>query len=239
MKKIVSFFLLLSLIIYCYADAGMWLPMLLKQKEVEMQSLGFKLTAEDVYSVNHSSMKDAVVLFNRGCTGEIISKKGLMLTNHHCGYSYVQRYSTMENNILHNGFWAASESDEIPCEGLFVTFLVYMEEVTHEVLQGVENAKDLQEREEIIAKNIKTTIEKKTENTDYSAEIKSFYYGNQYYIFVNRVFHDVRLVGTPPESIGKFGGDTDNWVWPRHTGDFSLYRVYVLVLSSLPKMCTA
>ena len=226
MKKITTFFLLLSSIIFCYADSGMWLPMLLKQKEAEMQSLGFKLTAEDVYSVNHSSMKDAVVLFARGCTGEIISNKGLMLTNHHCGYSYVQRYSTMENNILLNGFWAASESDEIPCEGLYVTFLVYMEEVTNDVLQGVENAKDLQEREEIIAKNINTTIKNRTENTDYTAEIKSFYYGNQYYIFVNRVFNDVRLVGTPPESIGKFGGDTDNWVWPRHTGDFSLYRVY-------------
>ncbi|MCL2245664.1 MAG: S46 family peptidase [Lentimicrobiaceae bacterium] len=226
MKKACITFIILISIIFCYADSGMWLPLLLKQKEAEMQSLGFKLTAEDVYSVNNSSMKDAVVLFARGCTGEIISQKGLMLTNHHCGYSYIQRYSTMENNILHNGFWAASEKEEIPCEGLFVTFLVYMEEVTEQVLKGVENAKDLKEREEIVTVNIKTTIEKMTEGTDYSAEIKSFYYGNQYYIFVNRVFHDVRLVGTPPESIGKFGGDTDNWVWPRHTGDFSLYRVY-------------
>ena len=214
------------LIISVFADSGMWLPILLKQKEAEMQQLGFKLTAEDVYSVNHSSMKDAVVLFGKGCTGEVISQKGMLLTNHHCGYSYIQRYSTMENNILQNGFWATSESDEIPCEGLFVTFLVYMEEVTNDVLQGVENAKDIQEREEIITKNIEVTIEKATEGTDYTAEIKSFYYGNQYYIFVNRVFHDVRLVGAPPESIGKFGGDTDNWMWPRHTGDFSLYRIY-------------
>ncbi|MDR2971783.1 MAG: S46 family peptidase [Bacteroidales bacterium] len=226
MKKTIFLLSFLLSIFFCYADPGMWLPLLLKQKEAQMQNLGFKLTAEDVYSVNHSSMKDAVVLFERGCTGSIISKKGLLLTNHHCGYSYVQQYSTMENNILHNGFWAASEKEEIPCEGLSVTFLVYMEEVTHEVLAGVENATNLQERDEIIAKNMKTTIEKATENTDYSAEIKSFYYGNQYYIFVNRVFPDVRLVGAPPESIGKFGGDTDNWMWPRHTGDFSLYRVY-------------
>jgi len=226
MKK--QFFTLLFLfsILFCYADAGMWLPVLLKQKEAEMQKLGFKLTADDVYSVNHSSMKDAVVLFARGCTGEIISNKGLILTNHHCGYAYLQRYSTMENNILQNGFWAASESDEIPCEELFVTFLVHMEEVTQDIWQGVENAKDIQERDEIIAKNIKITIEKATEGTDYTAEIKPFYYGNQYYMFVNRVFNDVRLVGAPPESIGKFGGDTDNWMWPRHTGDFSLYRVY-------------
>ena len=191
-----------------------------------MQKLGFKLTAEDVYSVNNSSMKDAVVFFGRGCTGEIISNKGLILTNHHCGYSYLQRLSTLENNILHDGFWAASEKDEIRCEGLTVTFLVYMEEVTNEILQNVENAKDLQERDQIIEKNIENTIAKAIEGTDYSAIIKPFFYGNQYYMFVNRVYPDVRLVGAPPENIGKFGGDTDNWMWPRHTGDFALYRVY-------------
>jgi hypothetical protein len=191
-----------------------------------MQKMGFQLTAEDVYSVNHSSMKDAVVFFGRGCTGEIISKKGLILTNHHCGYSQIQRISTLENNILHDGFWATTENDEIPIEGLTVTFLVYMEDVTDEILRGVEVAKNLQERDTIIGNNIKATIAKAIENTDYSAEIKPFYYGNQYYMFVNRVFQDVRLVGTPPENIGKFGGDTDNWMWPRHTGDFALYRVY-------------
>jgi hypothetical protein len=176
--------------------------------------------------VNHSSMKDAVVLFGSGCTGEIISKKGLILTNHHCGYSQIQNISTIENNILHNGFWANTESDEIPLKGLTITFLVYMEEVTNEILKGVENAKDLKERDTLIAKNMKATIAKAIENTDYAAEIKPFYYGNQYYMFVNRVYKDIRLVGTPPESIGKFGGDTDNWMWPRHTGDFALYRVY-------------
>ena len=226
MKKYILFISFILSILILNADSGMWLPVLLKQKEAEMQQLGFKLTAEDVYSVNHSSMKDAVVLFGGGCTGEIISKKGLILTNHHCGYSYIQKYSTMENNILQNGFWAMSEVDEIPCEGLYVTFLVYMQEVTTDVLDGVENADSLQERDEMIEKNIKATIAKSIEGTDYSAIIKPFYYGNQYYMFVNRVFTDVRLVGAPPESIGKFGGDTDNWMWPRHTGDFSLYRVY-------------
>ena len=226
MKKTTTFLILLFSIIFCFADAGMWLPVLLKQKEAEMQKLGFKLTAEDVYSVNHSSMKDAVVFFGGGCTGSIISKKGMIFTNHHCGYSNIQSLSTLENNILQNGFWAATLQDEIPCPGLTVTFLVYMEEVTNDVLQGVENANTLQERDELIEKNIKTTIANATENTDYSAIIKPFYYGNQYYMFVNRVYKDVRLVGAPPESIGKFGGDTDNWMWPRHTGDFSLYRVY-------------
>jgi hypothetical protein len=226
MKKCTTILIFIFSLIFCYADSGMWLPILLKQKEADMQKLGFKLTAEDVYSVNHSSMKDAVVLFGGGCTGEIISNKGLILTNHHCGYSYIQHYSTMENNILQNGFWAATEADEIPCEGLYVVFLVYMEEVTTEVLNGVENANSLQERDGIIEKNSKEVIAKAIEGTDYSAVIKPFYYGNQYYMFVNRVFTDVRLVGAPPESIGKFGGDTDNWVWPRHTGDFSLYRVY-------------
>jgi hypothetical protein len=226
MKKLITILFFLLSFVYCFADAGLWLPVLLKQKEAEMQKLGFKLTAEDVYSVNRHSMKDAVVLFGGGCTGEIISKKGLILTNHHCGYSYIQRYSTMENNILQNGFWAATDADAIPCEGLTVTFLVYMEEVTNEVLKGVENTTLLQERDEMIEKNIASTIAKAIEGTDYSAVIKPFYYGNQYFMFVNRVYPDVRLVGTPPESIGKFGGDTDNWMWPRHTGDFALYRIY-------------
>jgi len=226
MKKSISILILLFSIIFCYADAGMWLPVLLKQKEADMQKLGFKLTAEDVYSVNYSSMKDAVVFFGRGCTGSIISNQGLIFTNHHCGYSNIQSLSTLENNILQNGFWAKTRNVEIPCPGLTVTFLVYIEEVTNDVLKGVENANTIQDRDEMIRKNIESIIAKATENTDYTAEIKPFYYGNQYYMFVNRVFPDVRLVGAPPESIGKFGGDTDNWMWPRHTGDFSLYRVY-------------
>jgi len=226
MKKIIFSLTFVLIIGIVEANPGMWLPVLLKQKEAEMQKLGFKLTADDVYSTYHSSMKDAVVFFGRGCTGSVISNKGLILTNHHCGYSEVQQHSTIENNILQNGFWAITGQDEIPFEGLTVAFLVYMEEVTDSILKGTENVATLQERDKIINENIKNTIARAIEGTDYAAEIKPFYYGNKYYMFVNRVYSDIRLVGIPPESIGKFGGDTDNWIWPRHTGDFSLYRIY-------------
>ncbi len=208
------------------ADGGMWLPIFLKYNEAEMQSLGFKLTAEDVYSVNHNSMKDAIVLFGGGCTGELISSQGLLLTNHHCGYSYVQSHSTMEQNHLQNGFWAKSKNEEIPMEGLTVTFLVYMQDVTDPVLNGVSDDLNEAERQIIISDNIKKVIKEATKGTTYKATIKPFYYGNQYFIFVTETYSDIRLVGVPPESIGKFGGDSDNWMWPRHTGDFSLWRIY-------------
>ena len=208
------------------ADGGMWLPLFLNYNEAEMQSLGFKLTAEDVYSVNHHSMKDAVMLFGGGCTGELISSQGLVLTNHHCGYSYVQSHSTMEQNHLQNGFWAKSKSEEIPMEGLTVTFLVYMEDVTTSVLKDVTDEMDEAKRKTVINNNINDVIKKATEGTSYKASIKPFYYGNQYFMFVTETYSDVRLVGVPPESIGKFGGDSDNWMWPRHTGDFSLWRIY-------------
>ena len=223
--------LLLSLLLFftlslVRADGGMWLPIFLKYNEAEMQSLGFKLTAEDVYSVNHNSMKDAIVLFGGGCTGELISSQGLLLTNHHCGYSYVQSHSTMEQNHLQNGFWAKSKNEEIPMEGLTVTFLVYMQDVTDPVLNGVSDDLNEAERQIIISDNIKKVIEEATKGTTYKATIKPFYYGNQYFIFVTETYSDIRLVGVPPESIGKFGGDSDNWMWPRHTGDFSLWRIY-------------
>jgi len=208
------------------ADGGMWLPLFLNYNEAEMQSLGFKLTAEDVYSVNHHSMKDAVMLFGGGCTGELISSQGLVLTNHHCGYSYVQSHSTMEQNHLQNGFWAKNKSEEIPMEGLTVTFLVYMEDVTASVLKDVTDEMDEAKRKTVINNNINDVIKKATEGTGYKASIKPFYYGNQYFMFVTETYSDVRLVGVPPESIGKFGGDSDNWMWPRHTGDFSLWRIY-------------
>lgn len=226
MKRTILVFTLLFSFFLGFADAGMWLPILLKKNEAEMQSIGFKLTAEDVYSVNHSSLKDAVVLFGGGCTAELISKNGLLLTNHHCGYSYIQRYSTLENNYLHHGFWAKNYQEEIPCEGLTVSFLIKMEDVTQQVLNGTSIDQALEERQSIIKSNIKTLIAEYTKETSYRADIKPFYYGNQYFIFIYQVYQDVRLVGTPPENIGKFGGDTDNWVWPRHTGDFSLYRIY-------------
>ncbi|HPE39693.1 MAG TPA: S46 family peptidase [Bacteroidales bacterium] len=226
MKRTILVFTLLTSFFLGFADAGMWLPILLNKNEAEMQKLGFKLTAEDVYSVNHSSLKDAVVLFGGGCTAELISKNGLLLTNHHCGYSYIQRYSTLENNYLHNGFWAKSYDEEIPCEGLTVSFLIKMEDVTVQVLDGVSPDQSLPESQNRIKKNIDKVISEYTKETTYRADVKPFYYGNQYFIFVYQVYKDVRLVGTPPENIGKFGGDTDNWVWPRHTGDFSLYRIY-------------
>lgn len=227
MRKSLFFTLLFAVIIgFVRADGGMWLPIFLNYNEAEMQSLGFKLTAEDVYSVNHNSMKDAVMLFGGGCTGELISSQGLVLTNHHCGYSYVQSKSTMETNHLQNGFWAKSKEEEIPMEGLTVTFLVYMKDVTDEVLNGVTASTNEKERQTIVERNIKIVTAEATKGTNYKANIKPFYYGNQYFMFVTETYNDIRLVGVPPESIGKFGGDSDNWMWPRHTGDFSIWRIY-------------
>ena len=226
MKKILSVFTLLFALFFVRADEGMWIPLLLQQNEAEMQQLGFKLTAEDIYSINHHSMKDAIMLFGGGCTGELISENGLVLTNHHCGYSYVQRLSSIENNYLHDGFWAKNRGEELACPGLSVTFLVRMEDVTSEVLRGVEERMNEKEREDIVNQNISRISSEAVQGTHYEAVIKPFFYGNQYFLFVNETFKDVRLVGVPPESIGKFGGDTDNWVWPRHTGDFALYRIY-------------
>lgn len=218
------FFMVFTLL--AKADGGMWIPLFLSQNEAEMQQLGFRLTADDIYSINHSSMKDAIVLFGGGCTAELISPKGLLLTNHHCGYSYVQSHSTMENNYLKDGFWAKSMDQEIPVEGLTVTFLVYMSDVTDQVLKGVDNQMKESERQLKIEENMRNTINDAIKGTDYKAIIKPFYYGNQYFMFVTETYEDIRLVGVPPESIGKFGGDSDNWMWPRHTGDFSLYRIY-------------
>ena len=226
MKKLLLFTLLFSFSFCSFADEGMWIPLLLKKNEADMQKKGFKLTAEDVYSINHSSMKDAVVLFGGGCTGEIISSEGLLLTNHHCGYWAINSISTVENNYLHNGFWAKSKEEEIPLKGQKATFLIRMEDVTAAVLEGVTDKMKESERQEIIRKNVAAIRAKAVEGTHYEAVIKPFFYGNQYFMFINEVFPDIRLVGTPPESIGKFGGDTDNWMWPRHTGDFSMYRIY-------------
>ena len=208
------------------ADEGMWIPMLLKYNEAEMRQMGFHLTAEDVYSVNHNSMKDAIMLFGGGCTGELISPDGLVLTNHHCGYSRIQQHSTLEHNYLHNGFWAKNHDEELPNPGLEVTFLVRMEDVTQAVLEGTNDKMQDEEKLRIISQNIEKIKAEAIKGTHYEAVIKPFFYGNQYFLFVNETFTDVRLVGAPPENIGKFGGDTDNWMWPRHTGDFSLFRIY-------------
>lgn len=209
------------------ADEGMWLPILLQSmNEKEMQTMGMKISAEDIYSVNKSSLKDAIVLFGGGCTGEIVSNQGLILTNHHCGYANIQQHSSLEHDYLTNGFWAKSKLEELPNKGLTVTFLVKMEDVTNLVLNGVTANMAEADRDEIIEQNIQKTIKEATKDTRYSGVIKPFYYGNKYYLFVNETYKDIRLVGAPPSNIGKFGGDTDNWMWPRHTGDFSVFRIY-------------
>lgn len=194
------------------ADEGMWLPSLISSRIDDMRAKGFRLTAEDIYSVNQASMKDAVVLFNGGCTGELISPEGLLLTNHHCGYGAIQRHSTVEHDYLTDGFWAMSRAEELPNEKLWVRFLVRMEEVTDRIAAG-------ETAEEIVKKA-------EAEAPGYKAAVEQMYYGNQQFLFVYEQFDDVRLVAAPPSSIGKFGGDTDNWIWPRHTGDFSMFRVY-------------
>ena len=210
------------------ADEGMWLPLLLKQlNEADMQKKGLKLTAEQIYSVNQGSLKDAVVQFGGGCTGEIISAEGLLLTNHHCGYSQIQQHSSVENDYLTKGYWAMNREQELPNPGLTATFIVRMEDVTSQVLMGVPKA-NVQEvdREKLVQTNIQRVAQAAVQGTHYQAFIRPFYNGNEYYMFVTEVFQDIRLVGAPPSSIGKFGGDTDNWAWPRHTGDFSMFRIY-------------
>lgn len=208
------------------ADEGMWIPLLINKNMAEMQKLGLKLTAEDIYNINNSSIKDAVIIFGGGCTGEIISPEGLILTNHHCGYGAIQQVSTPEANYLDNGFWAMNKGEEIPVEGLKVQFLQYMKDVTAESLQGVTSEMTEAQRDSVIGVNNEQIIKNATENTKFRAIVETFYGGNEYYLFVYEVYNDIRLVGTPPESIGKFGADTDNWMWPRHTGDFSMFRVY-------------
>ncbi|MFT5054642.1 MAG: hypothetical protein ACI9FU_000999 [Granulosicoccus sp.] len=224
-RQLVLATLLLFLPFTMLADRGMWLPFLLNEIEGEMQDAGLKLSAEDIYSVNKSSLKDAVVRFGGGCTGEIISDQGLLLTNHHCGYSYITKHSTVENNRLENGFWAMNKGEELACPGLSVTFIVKMEDVTKLILADLDGLSDV-DRESKIATRIEDIQNRTTEGTDYKAEIKPFYYGLEYYMTVTQTYNDVRMVGTPPEAVGKFGGDTDNWMWPRHTGDFSVFRIY-------------
>jgi len=212
---------------FARADEGMWIPMLLEKYNIEqMQEMGFKLTAEDVYSVNQACLKDAVVIFGRGCTGELISDKGLIVTNHHCGLSQIQYHSTVEHDYLTNGFWAMSQDEELVNPGLSVTFLKRMDDVTEQVLEGIEEEMNVEERNKHIQKSITAIKEEAIKDTHYQAVLKPFFNGNQYFLFVNEVYKDVRLVGAPPSAIGKFGGDTDNWMWPRHTGDFSMFRIY-------------
>ena len=209
------------------ADEGMWLLMFMdKQTYKDMKSKGLKLTAKQIYDINKASLKDAIIQFGRGCTGEIVSDQGLILTNHHCGYSSIQYHSTVEHDYLANGFWAYNKSEELPTPGLTAKFFVRMEDVTDEVLKGVTASTSEKDRREIVRNNSKKVIEKATNGNGYTAEVATMFNGNQYILFVYEVYKDVRLVGAPPSSIGKFGSDTDNWMWPRHTCDFSVFRVY-------------
>lgn len=208
------------------ADEGMWLPSLIKERIQDMKKNGFRLSASDVYDINRASIKDAIVHFGGGCTGELISGEGLLITNHHCGFGQIQSHSSVENDYLKDGFWAMSREQELPNKGLSVRFLVKMEDVTALVLKGVSNQLTETERVALVKENSQKVIDDAKNGTHYDARVEALYYGNQYFLFVYETFTDVRLVGAPPSSIGKFGGDTDNWMWPRHTGDFSLFRIY-------------
>lgn len=220
--------LALLLVLPAYAQqGGMWIPSLLKgMNEKEMKSLGMKMSASDIYDVNHSSLKDAVPQFNGGCTSEVISSQGLLLTNHHCGFGEIQSHSTVEHDYIANGFWAMSKAEELPNPGLEVTFIVRIEDVTTQVLEGVAALTNEKDKQKKIQENITSLTKALPKESWQGNSIRTFYDANQYMRFVTETFTDVRLVGAPPSSIGKFGSDTDNWVWPRHTGDFSLFRIY-------------
>lgn len=210
-----------------HADEGMWLPLFLQQlNEKEMKAMGMKITAKDIYDINKGSLKDAIVSFGGFCTGEVISSKGLVLTNHHCGFDAIQNHSTLENNYIRDGFWAKNYGEEIPNQGLFVTFIVRIDDVTKQILNGVTPVMTESERQSSIDKNI-AELRKNVKRESYQDSfIRSFFEGNQYYLFVTETYRDVRLVGAPPSAVGNFGKDTDNWMWPRHTGDFSMFRIY-------------
>lgn len=229
MKKffLLVFAFILSFNLLTRADEGMWIPMFVgRLNYADMQKLGLKLSPEEIYDINNSSLKDAVVQFGRGCTGEIISDQGLLITNHHCGYGQIQSHSSVEHDYLADGFWAMNMNEELPNPGLTATFLVRIEDVSDKVNSQL--AKDMTE-EQRSAKIMEVSnqlVKDATDGTDYAASVRSFFGGNEFYLFVYEIFKDVRLVGAPPSSIGKFGGDTDNWMWPRHTGDFSIFRVY-------------
>src|SRR5687767_2644719 len=229
MKKL-FFFLILTLCLslqISFAGEGMWLPFLLKSlNEAEMKAMGMKMSAEDIYSVNRGSLKDAIVHFGGFCTAEVISDQGLILTNHHCGYDAIQSHSTLEKHYVKNGFWAAKHNDELPNPGLFATFIVRIEDVTEKIMDGIQDDMDAKTKQSLIDKNINLVSSNVLKEPYQAVMIRPFFEGNHYYLFITETYNDVRLVGAPPESIGKFGADTDNWVWPRHTGDFSIFRIY-------------
>ena len=225
-KKILLFTLVSFFICSFRADEGMWIPSLLSSIENDMQANGLRLSAEDIYSVNKSSLKDAIFQFGGGCTSEIISSQGLLLTNHHCGYSSIQSHSSVENDYLKNGFWAKSMKEELPVKTLTAMRVVRIEDVTQKVMDKLDKVKAADKKAKIVEIISKELTAEAVKGTGYEAFVRPFYYGNEYYMIVTETFKDVRLVGAPPSSIGKFGGDTDNWMWPRHNADFSIFRIY-------------
>ncbi len=228
LHRISGVFLVLIVSVFSsFAGEGMWLPFLLKSlNEAEMKSMGMKMNAEDIYSVNQGSLKDAVVHFGGFCTGELISDQGLLLTNHHCGYDAIQTHSTLEKNYIKNGYWAKNNSEELPTPGLFATFIIRIDDVTAQAMSGIEAAMDQPQKQALIERNLNLAKQNAIREDWQDVFTRSFFEGNQYFLFVTETYNDVRYVGSPPESIGKFGADTDNWVWPRHTGDFSVFRIY-------------
>ncbi|MGO4771043.1 S46 family peptidase [Flavobacterium sp. W22_SRS_FK3] len=227
MKKIVLFLTMCLMAFPARADEGMWFLMFIERlNHRDMEKMGLQLTAEEIYSINHHSLKDAIVQFNGGCTAEIVSKTGLVLTNHHCGYSAIAELSTAEQNYLKDGFWAKDRSQEMKPKSLYVRFFVRMDDVSKRILSKVNDTMTETERNKIIQQEMALIEKENNEGGKYTVSVRPFFQGNEYYYFVYQDYTDVRLVGTPPESVGKFGGDTDNWEWPRQTGDFSMFRVY-------------
>ena len=232
MRKLVALIILVQVFpffnrINAFPDEGMWIPALIEKYNIDiMKEKGFRLSAEDVYSVNRACMKDAVLSFGGGCTGAVISPDGLLITNHHCGYGQIQRLSTVEKDYLANGFWAMSRDEELQCPGLFVTFLKRMEDVTDEMMKGISDDMDTEIRDMVLDSNSEKIRRNAVEGTHFTAGVSPFFMENQYFLLVYETFRDIRLVGAPPSAIGKFGGETDNWTWPRHTGDFALFRIY-------------
>ncbi|WP_291911357.1 S46 family peptidase [Chitinophaga sp. CB10] len=229
LKSVKSSLLLVLMVLsqHVYATEGMWLPQLLSNlNEKEMKGMGMKINASDIYSINKGSLKDAIVSFGGFCTAEVISSQGLILTNHHCGYGSIQKHSSLEHNYLENGFWAKSFAEELPNPGLTATFIVRIDDITKEATAGVTKSMSETERQSAIDRKLAEIRQSAKREAWQDVMIKPFFEGNKYYLFVTETYKDVRLVGTPPSSIGKFGSDTDNWVWPRHTGDFSMFRIY-------------
>ena len=219
--------ILLTVSIKSRADEGMWLPLFLERLNfVDMQKEGLHLTADEIYSINHSSLKDAIIIFGGGCTGEVVSGQGLVFTNHHCGYGSIQSHSSVDHDYLTNGFWAMRMEEELPNDNLSARFLVSIQDVTAATLSDVKDNMTEAERAAKIRENSKKLELNATKGTQYDARVGSFFNGNEFYLFVYQEYTDIRLAFTPPVAIGKFGGETDNWMWPRHTGDFSVFRVY-------------